>query len=496
MVRRAAADLQGRRVHDQQGARGRVAQLHLHRRQPEGRGAGRAHRRGHARRCPTRSSRRSTSTSCPSTSGASSASPRRPSTTARTASAPARSCSSSARRASSRASAPTRTSGAAGRRSTAWCCATSTTRTRWWPRSSAGEIDAAEDVPGAAFKQLQGRRRVRDGRGLPGRDERARDQRRRRARRSRTPRCSTSACATAIGHAIDRETIIDRVLAGLGKPSETLSVSPNPTWTPAVPPEQQLTFDLDRARSILEDAGYEDTDGDGVREMPGGGQPLNFRYAARSEGDAGAPTAEFITGWLKEIGIDTTVKVYDDGRLTELIGKGDYDMFAWGWTPFVDPDQMLSYFTCDQVSQRSRGPDELLQRRELVRRGVRPALRAAEGRARPGQARGDRARDAPALPRRRPSTTCSTSIPTCRRTRRGSSRASCASRRRPARCCTRTRRRSYARLELASASTGGLGGDDGGGGSGGLIAIIVAAVVVLAVVAFLAMRRRTADERE
>ena len=25
-------------------------------------------------------------------------------------------------------------------------------------------------------------------------------------------------------------------------------------------------------------------------------------------------------------------------------------MFVWGWTPFVDPDPMLSYFTCDQVT--------------------------------------------------------------------------------------------------------------------------------------------------
>jgi peptide/nickel transport system substrate-binding protein len=25
-------------------------------------------------------------------------------------------------------------------------------------------------------------------------------------------------------------------------------------------------------------------------------------------------------------------------------------MFVWGWTPYVDPDPMLSYFTCDQVT--------------------------------------------------------------------------------------------------------------------------------------------------
>ena len=120
----------------------------------------------------------------------------------------------------------------------------------------------------------------------------------------------------AIGHAIDKKTIVNRVLDGLGKPLETLSVSPNPAWTPDIPEADRFDFDLDKAKQILEDAGYKDTDGDGVREMPGGGEPLNFRYAVRTDSEAGPPTAEFITGWLKEIGIATTRKVYDDSALT------------------------------------------------------------------------------------------------------------------------------------------------------------------------------------
>jgi peptide/nickel transport system substrate-binding protein len=358
-----------------------------------------------------------------------------------------------------------------------------------------GEIDAAEDVPGTAFTQLgkdpgietiegyQGamsEMAINGGAGL----------------KKPHPALMDKRVRQAIGHAIDRETIVDRVLAGHGKPSETLSVSPNPAWTPAVPPEQQLTFDLDRARSILEDAGYKDTDGDGVREMPGGGRPLKFVYAARSEGDTGPATAEFITGWLKDIGIATTVKVYDDSRLTEVIGKGDYDMFAWGWTPFVDPDTMLSYFKCDQVASDPEDPtnyyndanwcdkeyDRLYQqqkveldpdkRRDLIHQMllrfhdaavyhvlyVYPDLQALRKGAFTGFVR---------QPEKTGPVLFSNSSP------------------------------SYARLELASATTGGgSGGDGGGGGSGGLIAIVVAAVAVLGAGAFALMRRRTADERE
>jgi peptide/nickel transport system substrate-binding protein len=59
---------------------------------------------------------------------------------------------------------------------------------------------------------------------------------------------------------------------------------------------------------------------------------------------------ELITGWLGEIGIGTEVSVYDDTQLTDVVASGEYDLFVWGWTPFVDPDPMLSYFTCGQVT--------------------------------------------------------------------------------------------------------------------------------------------------
>jgi peptide/nickel transport system substrate-binding protein len=218
-----------------------------------------------------------------------------------------------------------------------------------------GEIDAAEDVPGTQFHQLEKDPNIQTIQGYQGAmNEFALNGGA--GLKKPHPALLDPRVRQAISHAIDRKTIVDRVLAGLGKPAETLSVSPNPVWTPQIPPADQYTFDLAKANQILDAAGYKDTNGDGIREMPGGGKPLNFRYAVRSEGSTGASTAELISGWLRKIGIGTTQKVYDDSRLTELIGKGDYDMFVWGWTPFVDPEQMVSYFTCDQVASDPKDP--------------------------------------------------------------------------------------------------------------------------------------------
>jgi peptide/nickel transport system substrate-binding protein len=161
----------------------------------------------------------------------------------------------------------------------------------------------------------------------------------------------------AINKALDRATLLDRVVEGLGEVGTTMSVSPDQTWQPEVPDDMSLAFDPEGANQMLDDAGYLDTNDDGVREMPNGGRELRFRYAQRSESENEPRLTEFITGWLADIGIATEVQVYDDSELTEQIGAGTYDLFAWGWTPFVDPDPQLSYFTCDQVT---RDPNNIL----------------------------------------------------------------------------------------------------------------------------------------
>jgi peptide/nickel transport system substrate-binding protein len=154
----------------------------------------------------------------------------------------------------------------------------------------------------------------------------------------------------AIQRGIDKDALFDNVILGLGNKGVTLSVSPDPVWKPDIPVAEQYTYDPAAANKLLDDGGYLDTDGDGVREMPDGSRDLTFRYAENSDNETYADVRELVTGWLDAIGIATEVSVYDGGQLTPLIESGEWDLFVWGWTPFVDPDPMLSYFTCDQVT--------------------------------------------------------------------------------------------------------------------------------------------------
>ncbi|HSK05968.1 MAG TPA: ABC transporter substrate-binding protein [Acidimicrobiia bacterium] len=153
----------------------------------------------------------------------------------------------------------------------------------------------------------------------------------------------------AISHGIDREAVIEDLWFELADPLETMSPSADPKWLPEIPEESRLSYDPDRANQLLEEGGYLDSDGDGIREMPDGSNPIVIRHAVNTDGDLAGPIGELMVGWMEDIGIGVTLESYDQDALFSVIVEGTYDTFFWGWVPFVDPDPMLSYFTEAEV---------------------------------------------------------------------------------------------------------------------------------------------------
>ncbi len=152
----------------------------------------------------------------------------------------------------------------------------------------------------------------------------------------------------AIAHAIDRQAVIEDLWFGHAAPLETLSPSPDPKWIPEIPADDVFDYDPEQSNQILDDAGYMDTDGDGVREMPDG-TPIVLRHAVNTDGDLAPTIGDLFVGWMEAIGIGVDIASYDQDALYDVIATGQYDTFFWGWTPFVDPDPMLSYFTAAEV---------------------------------------------------------------------------------------------------------------------------------------------------
>ncbi|HTG48782.1 MAG TPA: ABC transporter substrate-binding protein, partial [Actinomycetota bacterium] len=157
----------------------------------------------------------------------------------------------------------------------------------------------------------------------------------------------------AISWAIDRKTLVDKVLAGYGSPGTTVVPPFATTFHYDPPADQQYGFDINKANAMLDAAGYKDTDGDGIRNMKGGGANLDFRLILRSDSDISADLGQYISGWLSQIGIATKKSVLTDGKLEQAWLANDYDMYIWGWGPDPDPDFILSTFTSGQCGSWS-----------------------------------------------------------------------------------------------------------------------------------------------
>ncbi|MEX0755868.1 MAG: ABC transporter substrate-binding protein [Actinomycetota bacterium] len=157
----------------------------------------------------------------------------------------------------------------------------------------------------------------------------------------------------AIAHAIDRQVLVDNVLLGTGTvgTSVTLPLSPY-HWDPE--PGEEIGFDPAEAQRLLDTAGYDDTDGDGIREMPDG-EPFELDTFVQSSDPAAVKSLRLIAGWLEDVGVLVNVDVVGGGEAGTRWGNGDFDAYVWGWGPEPDPDFILSVFTTDMCGVWSDG---------------------------------------------------------------------------------------------------------------------------------------------
>ena len=154
----------------------------------------------------------------------------------------------------------------------------------------------------------------------------------------------------AISHAIDRQQMVDRILDGYGTPGS--SIIPPLYTTLHVDPGTQ-TYDPALANQILDDAGYP-MGPDGVRVGPDG-KPMVYRLFVRSDSDSSVKSGEYFKSYMAAIGIQADIKPVDENALFEIIGRGEFDMFEWGWVVEPDPDYQLSTFTCGKRSYEDGG---------------------------------------------------------------------------------------------------------------------------------------------
>ena len=152
----------------------------------------------------------------------------------------------------------------------------------------------------------------------------------------------------ALAHATDKQQIIDVVLLGLGDPGLTLI--PNGLGVFYNDSLQDYAYDVALANQILDDAGYNDTDGDGIREMPDGTNPLNFRMNFPSDSTNAPREAELLKEMWAQVGVGVEIQALDPDALTSVCCPTfDFDVILWGWGSDPDPGFLLSVMLTDEI---------------------------------------------------------------------------------------------------------------------------------------------------
>ncbi len=157
----------------------------------------------------------------------------------------------------------------------------------------------------------------------------------------------------AMSWAIDRQRLVDIVLGGRGQKGTVVLPPGMGASFLEIPEAQQANGNPDRARQILDEAGYAVGD-DGIRVSPDG-QRLSFRLFASSVIDRLPQYAELIKPMLEDIGMEIQgVFAEDDPTLIQRVFvDADWDMYTWVWQTPPDPTFMLSVQSCDQFGNLS-----------------------------------------------------------------------------------------------------------------------------------------------
>ncbi len=140
----------------------------------------------------------------------------------------------------------------------------------------------------------------------------------------------------AMTYALDRNTVISKVLNGLGVAIDTDNVPSNPYYNKDVE-KDAYKFNPTKAKQLLDEAGWK-VGPDGIRVKDG--KKMKLRYSGSSGNKTIQDTFTFYQQWWKDVGIDVQPDFLEFQSLLRRVqaANPDFDLVTLGWSATVDPD--------------------------------------------------------------------------------------------------------------------------------------------------------------
>ncbi len=153
----------------------------------------------------------------------------------------------------------------------------------------------------------------------------------------------------------DRQSMVDNILFGRSEVIHTYIPTVHPLY-----PEDGLTeypFDPDQGNALLDEVGYVDSDGDGIREDPASGTPFHVTLGTTTGNEMRQQMTQIFKENMTVCGIDVELyylpanEWFADGPDGPLFGR-QYDLGEFAWVSAVQPSCNL------YLTENITGPEE------------------------------------------------------------------------------------------------------------------------------------------
>lgn len=177
----------------------------------------------------------------------------------------------------------------------------------------------------------------------------------------------------AMTHAVDHAHMLETIFHGLCSPGRGVFHPASPWAAPELKPFQ---FDLALSERLLEEAGWKDSDGDGIRDKSIEGKLVKFEFnlCCPTEGESGRRVAEDLQRNLRRIGVLCSIQSMEWNTFNEEVIARKPQAFIMALITGSDPDTLKNFWSTaaskdgrNYVGYSSAKVDELIEkgRREL-----------------------------------------------------------------------------------------------------------------------------------
>ncbi|MBI4228541.1 MAG: peptide-binding protein [Deltaproteobacteria bacterium] len=149
----------------------------------------------------------------------------------------------------------------------------------------------------------------------------------------RRPYFSDRRVRIAMSHLVNRELILEKILFNLGAIVTSPFYINSPEYDKTIEP---YPYDPEKAKALLDEAGWVDHDGDGIRDKDG--IKFEFEFLIPSGSETGEKISTILNEELDKVGISMKIRNTEWAVFTTRLNERKFDAVTLGWSMGVETD--------------------------------------------------------------------------------------------------------------------------------------------------------------